>query len=355
MSIRPWIARALLAVSAGAVSLQAQVTFDRILRAGDEPQNWLTYSGSVLSQRYSTLTQITPGNVENLEQQWVFQAQIAREVRGHAAGRRRRDVHRAGAERRRGARRGDRPRLLGLLVQPLAAGAAVLRPRQSRPGDPRQHAVHGNHRRPPGRHRRHDGRPGLERHRRGRQARGGLRVHARPARRQGQGDRRRRRAASTASAASSRPSTHEPARRCGASTRFPGPASAGTRRGRAIRGSAAAAPIWVTGSYDPDLNLTYWGIGNPGPDWNGDSRAGDNLYSESVVALDADTGQLKWHFQFTPHDEFDYDSMQVPVLADIRVAGPIAQGDAVGQPQRLLLRARPHDRGSSCPGSRSSR
>src|SRR6202040_2465986 len=77
------------------------------------------------------------------------------------------------------------------------------------------------------------------------------------------------------------------------------------------------APVWVTGSYDPDLNLTYWGIGNPGPDWNGDKRAGDNLYSSSVVALDPDTGKLKWYFQFTPHDDFDYDSVQVPVLADM--------------------------------------
>jgi alcohol dehydrogenase (cytochrome c) len=77
------------------------------------------------------------------------------------------------------------------------------------------------------------------------------------------------------------------------------------------------ASIWVTGSYDPDLNLTYWGVGNPGPDYNGDERKGDNLYSDSVVALDADTGKLKWHFQFTPHDVFDYDSVQIPVLADI--------------------------------------
>jgi alcohol dehydrogenase (cytochrome c) len=81
------------------------------------------------------------------------------------------------------------------------------------------------------------------------------------------------------------------------------------------------ASVWVTGSYDPDLNLTYWGIGNPGPDWNGDHRGGDNLYSDSVVALDADTGVLKWHYQFSPHDEFDYDSVQVPVLADIQMPG----------------------------------
>ena len=79
--------------------------------------------------------------------------------------------------------------------------------------------------------------------------------------------------------------------------------------------------VWVTGSYDAELNLTYWGVGNPGPDWNGDSRAGDNLYSDCVVALDPDTGKLKWHYQFSPHDEFDYDSVQVPVLGDIQIEG----------------------------------
>ena len=84
----------------------------------------------------------------------------------------------------------------------------------------------------------------------------------------------------------------------------------------------------MTGSYDPDLNLTYWGIGNPGPDWNPDQRPGDNLYSDSVVALDADTGKLKWHFQFTPNDPYDYDSVQVPVLVDV---------DWEGRPRKLML------------------
>jgi alcohol dehydrogenase (cytochrome c) len=81
----------------------------------------------------------------------------------------------------------------------------------------------------------------------------------------------------------------------------------------------------VTGSFDPALNLTYWGIGNPGPDWNPDQRPGDNLYSDSVVALDADTGALKWHFQFTPNDAYDYDSVQVPVLADMNWRGAPAK------------------------------
>jgi len=81
------------------------------------------------------------------------------------------------------------------------------------------------------------------------------------------------------------------------------------------------SPIWVTGSYDPETNLTFWGTGDPNPGWNGDSRPGDNLYSDSVVAVDATTGKMKWYYQFSPHDERDYDSVQVPVLADIQWKG----------------------------------
>ena len=78
---------------------------------------------------------------------------------------------------------------------------------------------------------------------------------------------------------------------------------------------------WMNGSYDPELNLIYWGVGNPNPDYYGDSRPGDNLYSNSLVALDADTGELKWHYQFTPHDLNDWDSNHMPVLADIEWQG----------------------------------
>jgi alcohol dehydrogenase (cytochrome c) len=81
------------------------------------------------------------------------------------------------------------------------------------------------------------------------------------------------------------------------------------------------APIWITGTYDPETNLTMWGTGNAGPDYDGDNRLGDNLYSSSVIAVDADTGKLKWHYQFSPHDEFDWDATQVPVLADVEVNG----------------------------------
>ncbi len=78
---------------------------------------------------------------------------------------------------------------------------------------------------------------------------------------------------------------------------------------------------WITGAYDPDLDLVYWGTGNPGPDWNGDVRLGDNLYSDSVLALDGDSGDMSWYFQFTPHDVHDWDAIQVPILADIEFEG----------------------------------
>ncbi len=73
---------------------------------------------------------------------------------------------------------------------------------------------------------------------------------------------------------------------------------------------------WMTGTYDPALNLLYWGTGNPNPDYYGDLRKGDNLYTNSLLAIDPDTGTLKWHYQFTPHDLHDWDSNHVPVLAD---------------------------------------
>ena len=78
---------------------------------------------------------------------------------------------------------------------------------------------------------------------------------------------------------------------------------------------------WVTGSYDPELNTIYWGTGNPNPDYYGEDRKGENLYTCSLVAIDPDTGKLKWHYQFTPHDTHDWDSNHVPVLADVAIGG----------------------------------
>ncbi len=97
---------------------------------------------------------------------------------------------------------------------------------------------------------------------------------------------------------------------------IPGPGEPGHDTWEGDDWKHGGAPAWITGSVDPELNLTYWGIGNPGPDWNAEQRPGDNLYSDSVVALDLDTGKLKWHFQFTPNDGYDYDAVQVPVLVN---------------------------------------
>jgi alcohol dehydrogenase (cytochrome c) len=101
----------------------------------------------------------------------------------------------------------------------------------------------------------------------------------------------------------------------------PGPGEPGNETWAGDSWQHGGGSVWVTGSYDAETNLTFWGVGNPGPDWNGDARLGDNLYTASVVALDADTGKIKWHYQFSPHDEFDWDATQVPVLADIQWQG----------------------------------
>ena len=84
----------------------------------------------------------------------------------------------------------------------------------------------------------------------------------------------------------------------------------------------------MTGTYDPELHLLYWGTGNPNPDYYGDDRLGDNLYTNSLVALDPDTGRLRWHYQFTPHDTHDWDSNHVPVQADI---------DWQGRPRKVIM------------------
>ena len=102
---------------------------------------------------------------------------------------------------------------------------------------------------------------------------------------------------------------------------IPGPDHPHNRTWAGDSWRTGGSPTWITGSYDPDLNLVYWGTGNPGPDYNGEMRLGDNLYSDSVLALDGDSGELSWHFQFTPHDVHDWDAIQIPVLADIEFDG----------------------------------
>ncbi len=106
---------------------------------------------------------------------------------------------------------------------------------------------------------------------------------------------------------------------------IPGPGEPGNETWSGDSWQSGGASVWVTGAYDPELNLLYYGIGNPGPDYYGDIRQGDNLYSASLVALDAATGELRWHYQFTPHDVHDWDATEVPILADIEIDGRTRQ------------------------------
>lgn len=96
----------------------------------------------------------------------------------------------------------------------------------------------------------------------------------------------------------------------------PGPGEQGHETWSGDSWKTGGAPAWITGSYDPELNLVYWPTGNPAPSNYGGARRGDNLFSDCILALDADTGQLKWYFQFTPHDLYDYDATEIPVLLD---------------------------------------
>ncbi|HEV2688669.1 MAG TPA: PQQ-dependent dehydrogenase, methanol/ethanol family [Bryobacteraceae bacterium] len=308
-----------------AASVHAQVTPDRLLHPDREPQNWLHYSGSYSGQRYSLLDQIRPQNAKDIELRWVFQARsfekfeatplvvdgvmYLTEAPNHVfaldavTGREfwDYDYH---------ASRDARPccgsvnrglAILGdtLFLGSLDAHLVAIDAKNGRPlwnvevGDPKlgytiTHAplvvkdkvlvgVAG-------------GEYGI---------RGFIAAYD----------------AGTGKEA----------------WKFytiPGPGERGHESWSGDSWQHGGAPAWLTGSYDPALNLVYWGTGNPGPDYNGDKREGDNLYSDCAVALDADTGKLKWHFQFTPHDEYDYDAVQIPVLVD---------ANWKGSPRKLLL------------------
>lgn len=102
---------------------------------------------------------------------------------------------------------------------------------------------------------------------------------------------------------------------------IPGPGEPGHETWAGDSWKTGAVTSWVTGVYDAETDTILWGTGNPGPDWNGDSRKGDNLYSDCLIALDPATGAKKWHFQYTPHDVNDWDSTQTPILAEATVDG----------------------------------
>ena len=108
----------------------------------------------------------------------------------------------------------------------------------------------------------------------------------------------------------------------------PGEPGSETWQGKGI--AHGGAPTWFTGTYDADLDTVYWPTGNPSAEYNGDDRPGDNLYSDCILALDAKTGKLKWYYQTTPHDLWDWDATETPMVID---------ADWQGQPRKLLIQA----------------
>jgi alcohol dehydrogenase (cytochrome c) len=110
----------------------------------------------------------------------------------------------------------------------------------------------------------------------------------------------------------------------------PKPGEPGSETWKGIDIEHGGAPTWFTGSYDPELDIVYWPTGNPAKEYDGSDRKGDNLYADCILALDARTGRLKWHYQFTPHDLWDWDATQTSVLVD---------AEWQGQPRKLLLHA----------------
>lgn len=111
---------------------------------------------------------------------------------------------------------------------------------------------------------------------------------------------------------------------------IPGPGEKGGESWPGDQYLHGGGTTWMPGSYDPELNTLYWGTGNPSPDYDGSVRPGDDLYTNCLLALDPDTGSLKWYFQFSPHDLYDYDAVETPVLVD---------ADFKGKPRKLIVTA----------------
>ena len=104
---------------------------------------------------------------------------------------------------------------------------------------------------------------------------------------------------------------------------IPGPGEFGHDTWKSDAWRTGGGPTWITWSYDPSLDLLYWGVGNPAPGFLGDVRPGDNLFTDSVIALHGSSGKLAWYFQFTPHDQHDWDAAQTPILAEIPIGGKL--------------------------------
>lgn len=308
----------LAAAIAAVASLEAQVSFDRLLSADREPHNWLSYSRTLTNQRHSPLAQITPANVKSLELRWVWQARSLEKfettslvVDGV--------LYTVQAPNDVVALDAATGRVFWTFAYTPAANARPCCGRVNRGvsilGDTLFMGT-------------------IDAHLLALDARSGHQIWK----------------VQVANVGDNYAITHAPvivkdlvivgtaggdfptrgmitayeAKTGKQRWRFytiPGPGEPGHDTWSGDSWKTGGAAVWNSAAYDPETNLTYWGTGNPWPDWDGRRRLGDNLYSDSVVALDADTGTLKWHYQFTPHDEIDYDSTQVPILADINWQG----------------------------------
>ena len=292
----------------------AQVPYDRIVNATEEPENWLTYNGDYMSQRYSRLDQITPDNVTNLELKWILQNQVF------------------------GAWQSNPIIVDGVMY-------VTERPNSVMAVDASTGRVFWKFRHTPS----ENARVCCGANNRGvavlddRVFMGTLdarlialdRINGQPLWNAKVAD------VNLAYSVTMAPLVvkdkiivgvgggeygirgyvaafdAETGEQAWKTYTIPGPGEPGHDSWEGDDWEHGGASVWITGSFDPELNLTYWGVGNPGPDWNAGQRPGDNLFSDSVIALDADTGELEWYFQFTPNDGYDYDSVQVPVLADM--------------------------------------
>ena len=292
----------------------AQVPYDRIVNATGEPENWLTYNGDYMSQRYSRLDQITPDNVTNLELKWILQNQVF------------------------GAWQSNPIIVDGVMY-------VTERPNSVMAVDASTGRVFWKFRHTPS----ENARVCCGANNRGvavlddRVFMGTLdarlialdRINGQPLWNTEVAD------VNLAYSVTMAPLVvkdkiivgvgggeygirgyvaafdAETGEQAWKTYTIPGPGEPGHDSWEGDDWEHGGASVWITGSFDPELNLTYWGVGNPGPDWNAGQRPGDNLFSDSVIALDADTGELEWYFQFTPNDGYDYDSVQVPVLADM--------------------------------------
>ncbi|HSC44246.1 MAG TPA: PQQ-binding-like beta-propeller repeat protein, partial [Candidatus Acidoferrum sp.] len=111
---------------------------------------------------------------------------------------------------------------------------------------------------------------------------------------------------------------------------IPGPGEFGSESWPGDSYKLGGGTTWMPGTYDPELNTIFWGTSNPAPDFDGGPRPGDDLYTDCLLAIDPDTGKLKWYYQFTPHDLFDYDAVETPMLVD---------ANFLGQPRKLIIEA----------------